>query len=246
MNTLPWLPIAAGPLVGSFLGVVVTRLVRGRTVVWGRSACPHCGHRLNLLELIPILSWLALGGRCRHCSVKISPLYPFLELGCLAIAIGAVLTATGWVVWASCGLGWCLLALAAIDWREGVLPDALTLPLIPTGLAVAYCEDPDALIPHLIGSLAGFVVFAVVRVVYSYLRGREGLGLGDAKLLAAAGAWVSWEGLPSVVLIGSLATLLWVAVEGLLGRHPSLGRALPFGPGLCLGGWIVWLTGPLF
>jgi len=241
-----WLPIAVAPIIGSFLSVLVMRWPQGRTVVWGRSACPHCGHVLQPLDLVPIASWLGLRGRCRYCAARLPLLYPLLELGGIVIAASAALTATGWVAWASCGLGWCLLTLAAIDWRDGLLPDALTLPLAPAGIVVAYLEDPVALIPHVIGAAAGFAIFALIRLGYRLLRGREGMGFGDAKLLAAAGAWVSWEGLPSVVLVGSLATLAWIAAAGLAGRRPRLTSAIPFGPGLCLGTWVIWLMGPLF
>jgi leader peptidase (prepilin peptidase) / N-methyltransferase len=240
-----WLPIAAAPLIGSFLGVVVTRLPSGRTLVWGRSACPQCGHALQPLELVPLASWVFLGGRCRHCAARISPLYPILEIAATAIAVAAVVMASGWVSWVSCGLGWWLLALVAIDWREGLLPDVLTLPLIPAGLAVAYLEDSPSLYPHAIGAIAGFAVFALIRLGYRSWRGREGMGLGDAKLLAASGAWVSWEGLPSVVLVAALASLLGIAVGALWGRRATLATALPFGPGLCLATWLIWLTGPL-
>ncbi|HUK06300.1 MAG TPA: A24 family peptidase [Stellaceae bacterium] len=241
-----WLPIVFAPLIGSFLGVLVTRLPRGLTVVWGRSACPQCGHTLGPVELVPLAGWAMLGGRCRHCSERISLLYPVLEIGAIAVAVTAVAAAQGWVVWASCGLGWSLLALAVIDGREGVLPDVLTLPLIPAGLVVAYLEDRDTLYPHAIGAIAGFVAFALIRLAYRAWRGREGMGAGDAKLFAASGAWVAWEGLPSVVLIAALASLAWIAAAGLKGRQPTLATALPFGPGLCLGTWVIWLFGPLF
>jgi leader peptidase (prepilin peptidase)/N-methyltransferase len=168
-----------------------------------------------------------------------------LEIAATAIAVAAVALASGWVSWVSCGLGWWLLALAAIDWREGLLPDVLTLPLIPAGLAVAYLEDGPSLYPHAVGAMAGFAVFALIRLVYRISRGREGMGLGDAKLLAVSGAWVSWEGLPSVVLIAALATLLGIAAGALWGRRATLATALPFGPGLCLGTWLIWLAGPL-
>jgi leader peptidase (prepilin peptidase)/N-methyltransferase len=221
------------------------RLPAGRAVARGRSTCDHCGHKLGPADLVPIASWLVARGRCRYCGALVTPLYLGLELGALGIAIWAATVSEGWVLWASCALGWCLLALAAIDFRDGLLPDALTLPLIPFGLLVAYLEDPASAWPHAIGALVGFLVFALVRWLYRRLRRRDGLGMGDVKLLAAAGAFVSWEGLPSVVLIAAVAGLAMALVSGALGRRIALDQRLPFGPGLCLGLWLVWLYGPL-
>ena len=194
---------------------------------------------------MPIASWLAAQGRCRACGAAITPLYPALELGALTIALWAASIAEGWLLWVSCGLGWCLLALAVIDARDGILPDVLTLPLIPVGLALAYLEDPALLVPHAIGAVAGFASFALLRWLYRALRGRDGLGLGDVKLLTAAGAFLSWEGLPSVVLIGALFGLATALVVALLGRRLALDQRLAFGPGLCVGFWLVWLYGPI-
>jgi len=225
--------------------MLVTRLPAGRAIAWGRSVCDHCGHKLSPADLVPIASWLAARGRCRYCGARITPLYLVLELGALGITIWAATVSEGWVLWASCVLGWYLLALVAIDFRDGLLPDALTLPLIPLGLLVAYLEDPASVWPHATGALAGFLVFALVRWLYRRLRSRDGLGLGDVKLLAAAGAFVSWEGLPSVVLIAAVAGLAMALVSAALGRRIALDQRLPFGPGLCLGLWLVWLYGPL-
>jgi len=132
-------------------------------------------------------------------------------------------------------LGWASL----IDARHLILPDWLTLPLIPAGWALAWLQEPP-LADRLIGSAAGFLSFAVIAWAYRRLRGRDGLGLGDAKLLAGAGAWAGWQALPSVVLVGSVAALAWVAV-----RRPDPSRPIPFGPALALGFWLVWWFGPL-
>lgn len=233
------------PFIGSFVGVLVTRLPAAKPLIWSRSVCDHCGRMLGPLDLVPIASWLAARGRCRSCGAKITPLYLTLELGALVIAIWAATIAEGWVLWASCGLGWSLLALAVIDARDGILPDALTLPLLPIGLVIAYLEDPQSLFPHAIGAMAGFASFALLRVVYRRLRGRDGLGLGDVKLLAAAGAFVSWEGLPSVILIGAIFGLVTALFYAAKGKQIALDQRLAFGPGLCLGFWLVWLYGPL-
>ena len=246
METPGWLwPILASPFIGSFLGVLVMRLPEGRQVTAGRSACDHCGHRLGPLDLVPIVSWLALRGRCRHCGAKIAVLPLVMELGALLVALWAASVSDDLALWAGCVLGWSLLTLAAIDFRDGILPDALTLPLILGGLGATYFFTPWQLLDSAIGAVAGFAIFALIRWLYRRLRGREGLGLGDAKLLAAAGAWVTWDGLPSVVLIGAVAGLAIALITNRRGERLALDQALPFGPALCLGTWLVWLYGPV-
>ncbi len=239
------LAVLAAPFVGSFLGVLARRLPAGAGVILGRSACPHCNHVLGPRDLIPVLSWLLSRGRCRHCAARISPFYPAIELGALLVAVWAASALSGWLLWAGCVLGWTLLALAVIDLRHLMLPDALTLPLIPAGLGVAYSIDPSLLPDHAMGAAAGFVAFVFIGWAYRRLRGREGLGLGDAKLLAGAGAWVSWPGLPGVVLVSALGALAAVLLAALAGRPVSLTAKVPFGSFLCAATWLVWLYGPL-
>ena len=247
MNALSWLwPIVAAPFIGSFLGVLVVRLPNGEPVLWSRSACGECGHRLGARDLVPLASWLALRGHCRYCGARIGWLEPGIELGAIAVAVWAATVAEGWMLWASCALGWVVLALALIDWRDGILPDVLTLPLLALGLIVVYFSDPPAMLDSIAGAAAGFLLFAGIRWLYQKLRGREGLGLGDAKLLAAAGAWVGWEGLPSLVLIAAalgLGSALLLAWRG--GQRLSGDLSLSFGPALCAGLWLVWLYGPV-
>ncbi len=238
-------PILAAPFIGSFLGVLVLRLPAGRPVISGRSCCPRCHHTLEPAELVPVASWLMARRRCRHCHAPISPFYPAMEIAALALAIWAALVLPADELWASCALGWCLLALAVIDARSFLLPDALTLPLIPAGLAIAYRDDPASLLPHAAAAGAGFAAFTLIAMAYRRLRHREGLGAGDAKLLAAAGAWLSLEGLPSVVLIAALASFAGLLLDRRIDRQRLLMSRIPFGPGLCLGIWLVWLYGPL-
>lgn len=242
-----WLwPVAAAPFAGSFVGTLVTRATDGRSALWGRSSCDACRHALGAGDLVPIASWLAAGRRCRHCGAVVSGFYPAIEIGALLLAVWAASAASGSTLWTSCALAWCLLALAAIDIREGLLPDALTLPLAVVGLAATALQTPDEISARLIGAGAGFAALAATREVYRRLRRRDGLGLGDAKLLAAGGAWVGWQGLPSALLLACMATLGWVLVEGWWRRvGVALDRRIPFGPGLCLGIWLVWLYGPL-
>jgi leader peptidase (prepilin peptidase)/N-methyltransferase len=244
--SIHWLaPLLAAPFVGSFLALVAVRLPAGRPVAAGRSACPHCGRTLAILDLIPIASWLALGGRCRSCRAAIDPLHPAVEGAAVAVAAWSLAAAPGWVAWVGCGLGWALLVLAAIDWRAHVLPDEITLPLVAGGLVVAALAWPDELVDRLIGATAGFAAFAAVAWTYWRLRGRRGLGLGDAKLTAAAGAWVSWTGLPSVVTIAAVAALAVVAARRAAGRKVGRAEPVAFGPYLALGLWWVWLYGPI-
>jgi leader peptidase (prepilin peptidase) / N-methyltransferase len=243
---MSWLwPVLAAPFIGSFLGVLVARLPSGAPVLWSRSACERCGHVLGALDLVPIASWLALRGRCRYCGASISWLSIAIEIAAIAVAVWAVSVAAGWMLWASCALGWILLALAMIDFRDGILPDALTLPLLLLGLAVTYFADVSRLTDAALGAAAGFLLFASIRWLYQRLRAREGMGLGDAKLLAAAGAWVGWQGLPSVVLIATALALAAALVLALRGRRITGDLSLPFGPALCVGLWLVWLYGPI-
>lgn len=221
------------------------RLPREEPVAWDRSRCDHCGHGLGVADLVPVLSWCLARGRCRYCGQAVTALYTGIELGAVAIALWAAIMTEGPLLWASCVLGWVLLTLAIIDSRTGLLPDLLTLPLLALGLALAATEGGAAVLSRAVGAIAGFTTFAVIRWLYQRWRGRDGLGLGDVKLMAAAGAWVSSEGLPSVVLIGALVGLAMALTGPLLGRRLALDQRLAFGPGLCLGTWLVWLYGPL-
>jgi len=246
MEAPEWLwPVLASPFIGSFLGVLVTRLPESRPVAGGRSVCDNCGHKLGPLDLVPIASWLALHGRCRHCGARITAVPLVIELGAVLVAVWAASVSDGLALWAGCFLGWVLLALAAIYFREGILPDGLTLPLVAAGLVATHFLAPWQFLDSAIGAVAGFAFFAGVRWFYRRLRGREGLGLGDAKLLAASGAWVTWNGLPSVVLIAAAAGLAVALVISWRGERLALDQRLPFGPALCLGTWLVWLYGPL-
>lgn len=147
--------------------------------------------------------------------------------------------------WAAAGLGWTLLALAVWDLRCGLLPDRLTLPLLLAGLAATALLSPARLEAHLLGAATGFLSLAALRALYRRLRGREGLGLGDAKLLAAGGAWLGWEGLASVVLWACATAVLSLLPGHLAGRRLTRHTSLAFGPWLALGIWLVWLLGPL-
>ena len=246
--------LLASPFVGSFLGTLIARLPKDRPVVFDQSRCETCGQELGIRDLVPIVSWFALKRRCRHCGAKLSAFYPLIELAALGVAVWAVLTLPVHLVWPTACLGWVLLVLAVIDTRHLILPDVLTLPLIPAGLALNWWLDPVAildgpLLHHALGAAAGFLGFATLAWACRKLRGREGLGLGDAKLLAAAGAWVSWSGLGSVLLWASPLALMVAlaagAIHGTLSDKLAGRSAIPFGPFLALGFWLTWLYGPI-
>lgn len=236
--------LLAAPFVGSFLAVLVVRLPAAAPVGIARSRCPACDHVLAPFDLLPLISWLLRGGRCHYCRGPISLFYPAMELAAVAVALSAALAVEGWLLWVSCLLGWTLLALAVSDLREMVLPDALTLPLLPAGLGAALWLDPSGLHHHFAGALGGFGFLYGLNLIYRRLRGRDGLGVGDAKLLAAAGAWLGWQALPTMLVLATLAALSAVGVAALAGRRLAADAALPFGTYLCLAFWITWLYAP--
>ncbi len=239
------LPLLAAPFVGSFLGVLIRRLPRDRPVVLSRSCCEACGAALSPLELVPVASYLALRGRCRRCAAPIGAFHPAIELAALAVAVWAATVDGGspGLLWADCGLGWTLLALAWIDWEWMRLPDVLTLPLLAAGLGVAALFDPGDLLGHTAGAALGYVGLRAIAAGYRAWRRRDGLGAGDAKLLGAAGAWVGWQALPQVLLLAAVTGLLLAGAQHLRGRRVDRNTKLPFGPPLALALWIVWLYG---
>jgi leader peptidase (prepilin peptidase)/N-methyltransferase len=236
--------LVASPFVGSFLGLVAQRLPAGRPIVLARSACDHCARTLTPRDLVPLLSWLARRGRCGCGKVLLGAFYPAIELAALAVAISAASVHAGWLLLASLALGWTLLTLAAIDLRTQLLPDVLTLPLIPAGLLVAWLRDAP-LPGHVLGALAGYLAFVAIAWLYHRLRQREGLGLGDAKLLAGAGAWLGWQALPDVVALAAGGAVLVALVSGLCKRELATTTPVAFGPYLALAFWLIWLLGPL-
>ncbi len=242
---IPALAAFFGLFIGSFLATLVLRLPKGEPVALARSACPSCGRKLGPLELVPIASWLVQAGRCRGCKAPVSVFYPLMEIATAALALWAGFVAGGAALIFSCALGWILLTLALIDVRVFRLPDVLTLPLTALGLAAGWILDREHFFAHVLGAAAGFAAFALLALVYRQVRGRSGLGLGDAKLLGAAGAWVGIAGLPSVVLIASLTALLVVLGMQIAKRPLSADRAIPFGAYLAVGTWMVWLYAPL-
>ncbi len=236
-------PVLLAPFIGSFLGVLIRRLPDGREIAISRSACDTCGHPLGARDLIPLASFLALRGRCRHCAALIACFHPAVELAALAVA--AIAT---WMIeddlpllWAACGLGWTLLALAWIDAEHMRLPDILTLPLLIAGLAVTGWLTPEDLPAHALGAATGYASIACLAFAYRRLRGRDGIGLGDAKLLAAAGAWLGWQPLPWVVLLAALVGIGIALTARWRGAAMTGTTALPFGPCLAVAIWTIFL-----
>lgn len=236
-------PLLAAPFIGSFLGVLIVRLPAGTPITMARSACPHCAAKLTPIELVPLLSFLLLRGRCRHCSEPIGVFHPAVELAALAVAVLAVFVDPDpQRAWITCGLGWTLLTLAWIDSADFLLPDVLTLPLLLAGLGLTLLLDADALIDRCLAAALAYLSFQGIAVAYRKLRGRDGLGGGDAKLIAAAGAWCGLAALPLVVLGSALTGLLAALGLALAGRTVTSTTRIPFGPCIALAFWLVWIN----
>jgi leader peptidase (prepilin peptidase) / N-methyltransferase len=242
-----------GASIGSFLNVVIYRLPAGKSLLWPPSACPKCGHRLGLTENIPILGWLMLRGRCRHCHTKISPRYPLVETFTALVFLGTY--AQFGFTWYS--LGYCLflawlIALSAIDLDTMTLPNPLTSSGLVLGLVFqswwGYQNHQTiggataGLIGAIGGAVLGIWIYDGIQFFGSLLLGRVAQGGGDAKLMGMVGAWLGWQG---VLLTGALAsfsgTLLMggAMVLGLLGR----GQKFPLGPFLAGSAAIALFTG---
>lgn len=241
----PWWQGALGLLIGSFMALVSVRLPAGEPWVASRSKCRSCQRLLSPLELVPVLSWAGLRGRCAGCGARVSARYPLIELGAAGLGVWAALAAPGWLGLAGAVLAWQLLLIAVIDAEHFWLPDVLTLPLLATGLIAAWLLEPHLLGERAIGAVAGFVSLWLVAWTYRRVRGREGLGGGDPRLFAGIGAWVGWIALPTVLVWACLAGFAAVAAMLAGGRKAGLGARLPFGTCLTIGAWLAWLFGPL-
>ncbi|MBV9824868.1 MAG: prepilin peptidase [Alphaproteobacteria bacterium] len=240
------LPLLVGLAIGSFVLALALRYPELDGFALGRSACPSCGSRIARRDLVPLVSWLALRGRCRGCNTTIGWHYPAAELAGATVAVWATTVFSGWFAWITCGLGWTLLALALIDLRCYHLPDFLTLPLLLAGLAVTWLVTPETIGDHLAGAVCGYGGLAAIGWGYRALRGRDGLGLGDAKLLGAAGAWLSWQALPQLILAAALLALGGaVVMRSWRGTALSATTRIAFGPYLAAAFWLFWLYAPL-
>jgi leader peptidase (prepilin peptidase) / N-methyltransferase len=204
---------------------------------------------VSLQTGIAIVSFAVAGG---WCSARVATLCSgrrfsvIVAAASCAVLAGWAHTVMGWtfVFAITLGLAWALLTLAAIDVLAFRLPDVLTLPLIAAGLLVSLVVTKD-IWAHIAGAIIGYCVFAAIGWAFARVRGHEGLGLGDAKLAAAAGAWLAWAPLPSVVLIACAVGFLWVAVMAIARGRAALTERIPFGVALAIAIWVVWLYGPL-
>ena len=256
---------ALGLLVGSFLNVVVHRLpkiierdwrvhcaeLRGEdppaleplSLAWPGSRCPACGHPLRFYENIPVLSWLWLRGRCSACRAAISPRYPLVELGSgLLCAYCAFHFGYGWPAAGAMLLGWTSIALTCIDLDSQLLPDSLTLPLLWAGLLLNLFGTYTDLSSAVIGAATGYLALWMVYWAFKLTTGKEGMGYGDFKLLAALGAWQGWQMLPLIILLSSLLGAL-VGIVLIVVARRGRNVPIPFGPYLAAAGLISMFWG---
>lgn len=261
-------PVAAvtGLLVGSFLNVVILRLPKRLEWQWKRdsldmlgepelydppppgivverSHCPHCHTNLRWYDNIPLLSWLSLRGKCRYCKAAISPQYPLVEALTMLMALVSVWQfGFGWQGFGALVLGCFLIALSGIDLRTQLLPDQLTLPLLWLGLIASVDTLYLPAKVAVAGAVIGYLSLWTVWWVFKQLTGKEGMGHGDFKLLAALGAWTGWQGILPIILLSSLVGAvigsIWLGIKGRDRATP-----IPFGPYLAIAGWIVFMWG---
>lgn len=234
--------LLAGPCIGSFAGAMASRLAANHAGMsafnaLSPSACDHCGRRLAPQDLVPVVSWLVQRGRTRCCGHTIDPVYPMLEsLGFVVVALALVFSSTPVHALLLSLLGLALLVAAAIDLKTYRLPDMITLPTLVAGVCAASLHGIESIAAASLGAIAGYLFLAGVAALYRRIRAADGLGLGDAKLFAAGGAWLGWEGLAPALLIGTSVTVLALTLWAFWSKASLDGKvAVPFGPGLAVG-----------
>jgi leader peptidase (prepilin peptidase) / N-methyltransferase len=230
-----------GAAVGSFLATILIRWPEGRGVARGRSRCDGCGRALAPRDLVPILSWFLVKGRCRHCGGTIDRRHLAAEAGAAMIGLAAILAHPMPLAAVTALFGWWLFLLAALDLEHEWLPDRLTWPLLAAGLAAAWGGFGPPLGSRLIGAAAGFGALFLIRHAYRALRGRDGLGGGDPKLLAAIGAWLGWTQLPFVLIGAGLLGLAALLLRRLRGEAVAATDRLPLGTLMALAAWPIWM-----
>jgi leader peptidase (prepilin peptidase)/N-methyltransferase len=245
--TVVWVAGGAilGALAGSFLATLAIRWARDESVAHGRSHCDTCGIVVPVYRLVPIMSFLAAGGRCGACGAAINRRHLFMEVACTLIGGVALAVRPEAAGLAGALFGWMLAALALLDFDHFWLPDALVAPLGLIGLAGGLGGLDPPLTDRLIGAAAGFLSLTAIAWSYRWLRGRVGLGQGDAKFVGAIGAWLGWRLLPWVVLAAALIGLGWCLVWILRGRPFAPTDRLPLGTLLAIAAWPCWLIGAL-
>ena len=241
---MEWMGFIFGLVIGSFLNVCIHRLPSSQSIVHPRSRCPQCGHLIRVYDNIPVLSYLLLRGRCRDCGARISLRYPVVELLSGAFAAMAL---------ARFGLGWqallmyaliaAFLVITFIDLDHRIIPDVITLPGIPIGLAASFGPGMISPLESLVGILAGGGSLFLVAWGYQLVTQREGMGGGDIKLLAMIGAFIGWKGVLLTIFIASLTgTLAGMAL--IFRRRGDMKLAVPFGPFLAVGAIAYLFMGP--
>lgn len=233
-----------GAVVGSFTSTILLRWPTGRSI-GGRSACDGCGRVLKAWDLVPILSFAAARGRCRSCAAPIDRRHLAIEIASALIGAVALALDPGAGGLATALLGWWLLLIAAIDLEHQWLPDLLTLPLLVAGLVVAWLGVGASLQDRAVGALVGYAALQAIRLLYRAARGREGMGGGDPKLLAAIGAWLGWPALPFVLLGAGLVGLASLAAMRLRGQAVAGDTRLPLGSLMAVAAWPLWLIGAM-
>lgn len=236
------LGLLLGAAVGSFLATILIRWPQRRSVVAGRSRCDSCDAPLRARDLVPLVSYAFARGRCRRCGAAIDPRHPALELAAMIVALAALIAHPLPLAAATALLGWWLLLVAALDVEHHWLPDILTLPLVPLGLAAAWLGLGPPLLDRLAGAVLGWMVLALIALLYRRLRGREGMGGGDPKLLAGIGAWVGALQLPFILLGAGLLGLAAIALMRLRREPVTRTTRLPLGALMVLAAWPVWLV----
>lgn len=266
-SVITWLALTTllGLLVGSFLNVVIYRLPVMMQREWEsqcaelsgqaspeqatfnlskpRSRCPHCQHAITALENIPVISYLFLGGKCRECKASIAFRYPVIEaLTGLMSAVVAWHFGFSWTCLGALFLTWSLIALTFIDVDHQLLPDKITLPLMWLGILFNLFGVYTDLTSSVIGAIAGYLSLWSLYHLFRLITGKEGMGYGDFKLLAALGAWLGWQYLPIIVLLSSLVGAVVGITLVLLQKHQR-DIPIPFGPYLAAAGWIALIWG---
>lgn len=256
-------------VVGSFLNVVILRLPAMMDRDWRNecramleepplytggpddalslayppSTCPHCGHRIRPWENVPVLSYIALRARCASCRTRISPRYPAIELlTCVLSVVVAWRFGIQWALPAALLCTWALIALAVIDTDHQLLPDSITLPLLWAGVLINSQGVFVTLADAVWGAAGGYLCLWTVYWVFRLLTGREGMGFGDFKLLAALGAWLGWQALPGIIILSSACGAV-VGISLVLLRGRDRNAPIPYGPYLAAAGWIMLLWG---
>lgn len=230
-----------GLVIGSFFATILIRWPRGQSAVAGRSHCDACGVTLGPLDLIPILSWAIRRGRCRACGAWIDPRHLAVELVAAMIGIVAALAHPLPLALVTASLGWWLLLTAALDLEEQWLPDLLTLPLILLGLLAAWGGFGPPLLERLWGAGIGWASLEAIRLIYRLSRGRDGMGGGDPKLFAAAGAWVGAWNLPVILLVAGLLGIAAALAMLLRGQNVAANTRMPLGTLIAVALWPAWL-----